>query len=114
MTPTDVENSRHEIRRKECIESGCPLTGEGHCADHGAERERNVTTRAVGLWGLGIIIALLFTCLNVGIPIYQKISAVETQLLSVAAKIDASEARLNRLAERMTDHVENSVGEKNK
>lgn len=83
----------------------CPLTDTGHCADHGAERERNMTTRSVGLWGLGIIIALLFSILNVGIPIYSKLSEISTGMGAMAEKVSSLDARVNRMADRLNDHM---------
>jgi hypothetical protein len=105
--PTTTENTRHGDRREEC--RNCPLTEGGYCNEHGAEKERHMTTRSVGLWGLGIIVALMFSLLNVGIPIYQGISRIETKLEAVAAKQQAADERLERNANRLSEHIDASA-----
>ena len=100
------EHVRTGQRRAECQD--CPLESKDGwtCRDHGAEQERHMTTRSVGLWGLGIIVALMFSLLNVGIPIYQGISRIETKLEAVSAKQTATEERLERNANRLSEHID--------
>ena len=102
--PELTEDTRHGQRREEC--KHCPLTESGFCSEHGTERERHMTTRSVGLWGLGIIVALMFSLLNVGIPIYQGISRIETKLEAVTQKQEATDDRLDRNAQRLSEHID--------